>query len=108
MVRMRFSQNVYGYLTVFVKESYMSGWVCIAMQSVHIRMNSSLSPPPTKKILDPPMFPRICLYWQILSNASAGNCSLSNVSAGNCSLNRLKPRADPASEARGSDFSNVW
>jgi len=48
MVRMRFSQNVYGYLTVFVKESYMSGWVCIAMQSVHIRMNSSLSPPPLK------------------------------------------------------------
>jgi len=36
-----------------VKKSYMSSWVFTAMQSVHIRMNSSLSP--LKKILDPPM-----------------------------------------------------
>jgi len=28
-----------------VKKSYMSSWVFTAMQSVHIRMNSSLSPP---------------------------------------------------------------
>jgi len=28
-------------------------WIFTAMQSVHTRMNSSLSPP--KKILDPPM-----------------------------------------------------
>jgi len=32
-------------LTVFVKKSYMSSWVFTAMQSVHIRMNSSLIPP---------------------------------------------------------------
>jgi len=32
----------------------LSNWVFTAMQSVHIRMNSSLSPSP-KKILDPPM-----------------------------------------------------
>ena len=41
-------------LTVFAKKSYMSSWVFTAMQSVHIRMNSSLNPP-LKKILDPPM-----------------------------------------------------
>jgi len=39
---------------VFVKKSYLSSCVFTAMQSVHIRMNSSLSPP-LKKILDPPM-----------------------------------------------------
>jgi len=35
-------------LTVFVKKSYLSSWVFTHMQSVdsaHIRMNSSLSPP---------------------------------------------------------------
>jgi len=32
-------------LTVLVKKSYMSSWVFTAMQSVHIRMNSCLSPP---------------------------------------------------------------
>jgi len=32
----------------------MSSWVFTDMQSVHIRMNSSLIPP-LKKILDPPM-----------------------------------------------------
>jgi len=32
----------------------MSSWVFPDMQAVHIRMNSSLSPP-LKKILDPPM-----------------------------------------------------
>jgi len=40
---------------VFGKKSYLSSWVFTAMQSVHIRMNSSLSHPPLKKILDPPM-----------------------------------------------------
>jgi len=30
---------------VFVKKSYLSSWVFTAMQPVHIRMNSSLSPP---------------------------------------------------------------
>jgi len=39
---------------VFVKKSYLSSCVFIDMQSVHIRMNFSLSPP-LKKILDPPM-----------------------------------------------------
>jgi len=39
---------------MFVKKSYLSRWVFTAMQSLHIRMNSFLSPPP-KKILDPPM-----------------------------------------------------
>ena len=46
---MQFSQNVYGYWPC------TSSWVFTDMQSVHIRMNSSLSPP--KKILDPPMRP---------------------------------------------------
>jgi len=32
-------------LTVFVKKSYLRSWVFTAMQSVHIRMNLSLSPP---------------------------------------------------------------
>jgi len=41
-------------LTVFVKKSYLSSWVFTAMQSVHIRMNSSFSPA-LKKILDPPL-----------------------------------------------------
>jgi len=54
-------------LTVFVKKSYLSSWVFTAMQSVHIRMNSSLSPP-LKNILDPPMgFGQLCptqmAYW---------------------------------------------
>jgi len=39
---------------VFVKKSYLSSYVFTAMQSVHIRMNLSLSPP-LKKILDLPM-----------------------------------------------------
>jgi len=39
---MQFSQNVCGYLPC------MSSWVFTDMQSVHIRMNSSLSPPPNK------------------------------------------------------------
>jgi len=39
---------------VFVKKSYLSSWVFTAMQSVHIRMNSSLSTS-LQKILDPPM-----------------------------------------------------
>jgi len=30
---------------VFVKKSYLSSWVFTAMKSVHIRLNSSLSPP---------------------------------------------------------------
>jgi len=30
---------------VFVKKSYLNSWVFTAMQSVHIRMNLSLSPP---------------------------------------------------------------
>jgi len=30
---------------VFVKKSYPSSWVFTVMQSVHIRMNLSLSPP---------------------------------------------------------------
>jgi len=30
----------------FVKKRYLSSWVFTVMQSVHIRMNSSLSPPP--------------------------------------------------------------
>jgi len=30
---------------VFVKKSYLRSWVFTAMQSVHIRMNLSLSPP---------------------------------------------------------------
>jgi len=30
---------------VSVKTSYLSNWVFTAMQSVHIRMNSSLGPP---------------------------------------------------------------
>jgi len=30
---------------VFVKKSYLISWVFAAMQSVHIRMNSSLTPP---------------------------------------------------------------
>jgi len=38
---------------VFVKKSYLSSWVVTAMQSAHIRTNSSLSTP--LKILDPPM-----------------------------------------------------
>jgi len=38
-------------LTVFVKKSYMSSCVFTAMQSVHIRMNSSLSPPLKKSWL---------------------------------------------------------
>jgi len=42
---------------VFVKISYLSSWVFTAMQSVHNRMNSSLSP--SKKILDPPMQPLV-------------------------------------------------
>jgi len=50
---MQFSQNVYGYQPCLLKKSYLSSWVFTAMQSVHIQMNSSLSPP--KKILDPPM-----------------------------------------------------
>jgi len=45
---MQFIQNVYGY------QPCMSSCVFTDMQSVHIRMNSSLSPP-LKKILDPPM-----------------------------------------------------
>ena len=53
MVRMRFSQNMYGYWS-FCQKSYPTSWVLTAMQSVPIRMSSSLSPPPTK-ILDPPM-----------------------------------------------------
>jgi len=39
---------------VFVKKIYLSSWIFTAMQSVHIRMKSSLSPP-LKKIQDPPM-----------------------------------------------------
>ena len=39
---------------MFVKKSYLSSWVFTPMQSLHIRMNLFLSPPP-KKILDPPM-----------------------------------------------------
>jgi len=31
--------------TVFVKKNYVSSWVFTAMQSVHIRMKSPLSPP---------------------------------------------------------------
>jgi len=31
---------------VFVKKNYLSSWVFTAMQSVHIRIKSSLSPPP--------------------------------------------------------------
>jgi len=33
---------------VFVKKSYLSSWVFTAMQSIHIRMNSSLIPPKKK------------------------------------------------------------
>jgi len=39
---------------VFVKKIYLSSWFFTAMQSVHIQMKSSLSPP-LKRILDPPM-----------------------------------------------------
>jgi len=45
MVRMRLVQNVYGYLIVSVKKSYLSSWVFTTMQSVHTWMNLSLSPP---------------------------------------------------------------
>jgi len=41
---MQFSQNVW-LSTVFVKKSYLSSWVFTVMQSVHIRMNLSLSTP---------------------------------------------------------------
>jgi len=30
---------------VFVKKNYLSSWVFTTLQSVHIRMNSSLNPP---------------------------------------------------------------
>jgi len=33
---------------VFVKKTYLRSWVIIAMQSIHVRVNSSLSPPPLK------------------------------------------------------------
>jgi len=45
VVGMRFSHNVYGLLIVFVKKNYLSIWVFTPMQSVHIRMKASLSPP---------------------------------------------------------------
>ena len=48
----------------------MSSWVFPDMQAVHIRMNSSLSPP--KKILDPPMAPNSV-------STSTGLCVTSNM-----------------------------
>jgi len=49
IVRMQFNQNVYGYQPCLLKTSYLSSCVFTAMLSVHIRINSSLSPPPKKK-----------------------------------------------------------
>jgi len=45
MVRMRIWPKFVWLLTVFVKRSYLSSWVFTTRPSVHIRMNSSLSPP---------------------------------------------------------------
>jgi len=54
---------------MFFKISYLSSWVFTAMQSVHIRMNSSLNPPP-KKFLNPPMerIQKNC-HFKTVSNA---------------------------------------
>ena len=54
MVRMRFVWL----LPCLLKKSYLSSWVFTTMQSVYIRVNSSLSPPP--QILDPPMVASMC------------------------------------------------
>jgi len=54
---------------VFVKKSYLSSCVFTAMQSVHIRMNLSLSPP-LKKILDPPMIATSFLEAKALPNTA--------------------------------------
>jgi len=62
-------------LTVFVKKSYLSSWVFPAMQSVHIRMNSSLSTP--KKILDPPMHCAAVLWLQ--HSGTTVNCCCCHV-----------------------------
>jgi len=50
-------------LTVFVKKSYLSSWDFTVMQSVHIRMNSSLSPPLKKSWI------RLCVVFNISLNS---------------------------------------
>jgi len=52
-------------LTVFVKKRYLSNWVFTAMQSLHIRMNSSLSPPIKKSWMR--LWRQCVYYYPILS-----------------------------------------
>jgi len=54
---------------VFVKKRYLSSWVFTAVQSVHIRMNSSLNPT-LKKILDPPMAPGTLVFRKTCSGVT--------------------------------------